>query len=57
MKNKQSPNSEDSTALGSFLNDLDNTTHDLLMIALNLEMDTEQSSSDKQNKSKTIILS
>jgi hypothetical protein len=47
IKNKPSPNSEDSTALGSFLNDLDNTSHDLLMIALNLEVDTKQSSVDK----------
>lgn len=42
--------------LGQFLQSLDKTTHDLLMIALNLEMDSEQSSADKQNKIKTEIL-
>jgi hypothetical protein len=42
--------------LGDFLKSLDKSTHDLLMISLNQEMNSEQSSSDKQNKIKTEIL-
>jgi len=48
-------NSASSTALGEFLQNLDKNTHELLMIALNLEMNDEQSKSDKQNKIKTEI--
>ena len=50
------PESTSPHQLGQFLQSLDKCTHDLLMIALNLEMDSEQSSADKQNKIKTEIL-
>jgi hypothetical protein len=45
-----------SSHLGDFLKGLDKCTHDLLMISLNLEMNSDHTSSDKQNKIKTEIL-
>jgi hypothetical protein len=50
------PESSSSHQLGQFLHFLDKCTHDLLMIALDLKMDSEQSNADKQNKIKTEIL-